>query len=136
MKRKLAGYLGAIALIAGGTVTATASPAFAVGGCDQGNSTVGACFDYSGGSNARADFYMNRTVDSSYKYYRVWMRINGGSWVFKGEGSTVQGRNCCWYHHVDALPDKWQTGQTRVTLYTSTWAAHTTSDSPIISFYA
>ncbi|MEU3454500.1 hypothetical protein ABZ671_12965 [Micromonospora sp. NPDC006766] len=137
MKKKLGGYIAATALAAGGTLVATASPALAAGACDQTNSTVGACFDYASGTYARADFYMNRTVDSSYAHFRVWMKVNGGAWqLVKDNGNTVAGRNCCWNLAVAGNPQRWQTGQTKVTLYTSAWVEHTTSISPIVSFFA
>ncbi|TBL40894.1 hypothetical protein EYA84_06435 [Verrucosispora sp. SN26_14.1] len=137
MLKHLARYLAVIALAVGGTTVATASPAFAIGGCDQSNATVGACFDHpNGNSNARADFYFNRTPDSSYYSYSVWIEINGTRHQKVNKARlTSSGRHCCWYQPVSSLPPSWKTGRTIVTIYTSTGAAHTTSTSPSYSFY-
>ncbi|WJK42896.1 hypothetical protein O7608_11185 [Solwaraspora sp. WMMA2056] len=121
----------------GGTTVITASPALAVGGCDQANPTVGACIDHgSYGSNARADFYFNRTPDSSYYYYSVWIQVNG-TWHQKVNQArlTSSGRWCCWYQPVASQPASYKTIRSRVTIYTSNRTAHTTSTSPAFTIY-
>ncbi|MFV2100148.1 hypothetical protein [Micromonospora sp. LOL_024] len=138
MIKKLGRYLAVIALVVGGTTVVAASPALAIGGCDQANQTVSACYDYgSTGSNARADFYFNRTPDSSYFYYSVWIEVSGVRHQKVNQARlTRSGRWCCWTHNLATQPPSYKTGRTIVTIYTSAGRAHTTSMSPYFTVYA
>ncbi|MDG4764205.1 hypothetical protein O7632_08820 [Solwaraspora sp. WMMD406] len=138
MIKKLGRYLAVIALVVGGTTVVTASPALAVGGCDQTNQAVGACIDHgSYGSNARADFYFNWTPNNYYYYYSVWIQVNG-TWHQKVNQArlTRSGNWCCWYQAVASLPASYKTIRSRVTIYTASGALQTTSTSPAFTIYA
>lgn len=138
MIKKLGRHLAVIALVVGGTTVIAASPALAVGGCAPAHPTVSACIDHgSYGSNARADFYFNRTPDSSYYYYSVWIQVNG-TWHQKVNQArlTSSGRWCCWYQSVSSTPPSYKTIRSRVTIYQYNGMPHVTSDSPAYTIYA
>lgn len=136
--QRLVRFLFAAMLVVGGFTFATATPAMAVGGCSTNNVTLNACFDYGGGSNARADFYLERTPDSSVYYYRLAMVVNGTTYMKVNSLTrfTTTGRYCCWTHHVDGYPNRAQQGFTRVWVYKSNGGLHFTQDSPTIRFTA
>jgi hypothetical protein len=136
--QRLLRYLLAATLVTGGVTVVAATPALAVGGCNTTNVTLNPCFDYGGGSYARADFYLKRTPDSSVYYYKLAMVINGTTHWKVGSLTrfTTTGRYCCWYHHVDGYPNRGQEGFTRVWVYRSNGGLHFVQDSPIIRFTA
>ncbi|MFC7613694.1 hypothetical protein ACFQV2_08970 [Actinokineospora soli] len=140
MLRRLFQVITALALTLAGTAFLMVAPAAAAGGCTPLSQSpyLGACIEYSGGSNARADFYLNVAPDSGRYQYTVVMYVNGNpSTLTSGMPDfTTAGRYCCWYKAVAALPRRWITLRTRVNVYTSTGAFHFYADSPTISVFA
>ncbi|MBP2329299.1 hypothetical protein JOF56_009684 [Kibdelosporangium banguiense] len=140
MLRRLTQLFVTTALVATGTLVLTASPAAAAGGCTPPpqNGTIGACIDYSGGSYAQADFYLNVNPDWSRYQYTVVMYQNGVPYTLTDgmPDFTSTGRYCCWYKHVAALPQRWITLRTRVNVYMQNGAFHYAIDSPTISVRA
>jgi hypothetical protein len=135
--QKIARYGLAIAAATAGVAVATATPALAAGGCNTTNPTVGPCIDYPGGSNARADFYLNRAPDSSIAFYEVSMVVNGNEIPLSGRQKlTTTGRYCCWYQGVAGTSPKAKEAFTRVKIFRQDGVRHLTQDSPTIRFVA
>jgi hypothetical protein len=140
MRKRILRLLLAATIATAGSTAIIAAPAFAVGGCTPMSTspTLGACFDYPGASNARADFYLNVAPDWSRNKYTVQMRVNS-TWHTLTSGLQTFGtasHYCCWYRHVLNEPKRWQTGLVRVNVYTAANSFHYSVDSPVISFYA
>ena len=139
MLRRLTQLFVTTALVAAGTLALTA-PAAAAGGCTPPpeNATLGACIDYSGGSYAQADFYLNVNPDWSRYQYTVWIYQDGVGYPLTNgmPDFTTTGRYCCWHKHVAALPPRWITLRTRVNVYTQAGSFHYAIDSPTITVRA
>ncbi|SDT77189.1 hypothetical protein [Actinoplanes derwentensis] len=136
MKKKILSYVGAAVIASTGVAVATASPAFAAGGCSAAsNPTVQVCVNHGDdGNSTRGDFYINRTPDSSVYYYRSSFIVNNAERNLGGYVRiTSTGRKCCTYIGLATLPISTKTVKTRVRIYTSTKALHMTVDSPAIS---
>lgn len=138
MVRRLLRGLLVVTLATAGLTVAAQSPAMAIGGCSTNNVTLSSCVDYGshGHGRARADFYLNRTPDSSVYRYVVYLVFNGtyhevGRGYF---GST--GRYCCWYRTIDNLPNTYNSARTVVSVFTSSGSLHMAVSSPTIYFWS
>ena len=117
-------------------VAVVESPAFAVGGCNHQFKPLGPCIDYQGGTQARADFYLNVAPSDTYHSFRVAIVSNGSvQWLNLKADFTGTGRYCCWYRSVDSMPDSWHTVFTRVNIYNSVGSLVDTVDSPSINVF-
>jgi hypothetical protein len=137
--KKLLRYVLAITIATTGVTVVTAAPALAWGGCNTSNTTVGPCIDYgNSGSQARADFYLNRGPDWSIYYYKLAVIDDGVLYWKVGSYTrlTGTGRYCCWYHNVADLPATYDCVKTRVYIYRADYALHMYADSPTICPYS
>jgi hypothetical protein len=119
-----------------GTVVAIESPALAVGACNHDFAPLGPCIDYQGGTDVRADFYLNVNPSSTYHAYRVGIVSNGNvQWKTGKVNFTVKGRYCCWTRGVNSEPDSWHTVLTRVEIYNAGGSRINSVDSPSIQVF-
>ena len=133
--KKVLNYVAAAAIAATGLTVATASPAFAAGGCSSSSHpTVSVCVNHGAdGNSTRGDFYMYRYDSSIYTYKEMFV-VNGSERAVSKSGRiTTTGRFCCSYTNLQTLPVSTKTVKNRVKIYTSSGALHMTVDSPQIS---
>jgi hypothetical protein len=134
--KKILTYVAAAAMAATGLAVATASPAFAAGGCSStSNPTIATCVNHGDdGNSTRGDFYIYRTPDTSIWTYKASFVVNGVEGSTRASGRiTRTGRWCCTYTSLATLPISTKTVKNRVRLYTQSGALHMTVDSPTIS---
>lgn len=137
VRRILRGLLVAT-LATVGLIVAVPSPAMAIGGCTTNNVTLSSCIDYGshGHGTARADFYLNRTPDSSVYRYVVYIVLNG-TYHEVGRGNfTSTGRYCCWTKTIDHSPNTNNSARTVVSVFTSSGNLHMAVSSPTINFWS
>jgi hypothetical protein len=137
MVRRLIQAFVALALVTVGLTAVAATPASAAwGGCNNANVTLKPCVNFgANGDNVRADFYLDRTPDSSVHHYKVYLVENG---VFRvGATGTFDhtGRYCCWYWNTHSSSGTYVYHvYTRVYVYTSSGAVHMIVDSPTANY--
>lgn len=134
--KKFMNYLVAAVIAVTGITVATASPAFAAGGCSSSSHpTIAVCVNHGDdGNQTRGDFYIYRAPDSSIYTYRTSFIVNGSERLLSGHTRVTRtGRYCCKYANLATQPVSTKTVKFRVRLYTSAGALHITMDSPAIS---
>jgi hypothetical protein len=138
LRRKVLRGLLVIGLVTAGSTAVVASPALAIGACQNAGFPISACIDFgSYGNQARADFYMNGSLGDSLYTYRVYIYVNGVRFTPLGGNSgrlNHQGRFCCWYVTTDSTPDSLKRVQTRVEVYRIDGSYNYTASSPIIEY--
>ncbi len=138
MVRRILQCLLAVTLATAGLTVAAQSPAMAIGGCSTNNVTLSSCVDYGshGHGRVRADFYLNRTPDSSVYRYVVYLVLNGNYYEVGRGNFTSTGRHCCWYRTIDNLPNTYNSARTVVSVFTSSGNLHMAVSSPTINFWS
>lgn len=135
MVRRVFQGLAALVLVTVGLVGFNATPAFAAGGCNNANVTLKPCVNFgANGDNVRADFYLDRTPDSSVHHYTVYLVVNGTSYNVGSGTFSGTGRYCCWYRGTHNSSLTAFHVYTSVRVYTSTGVLHMTVNSPTINY--
>lgn len=137
IRRKALRGLLVVTLVTAGTTAVVASPALAVGACQNAGFPISACIDYgAAGQSARADFYMNGSLGDSVYTYKVFIYVNGVKRTPPGNTGRInhQGRFCCWYVDTNSDPDSLKHVQTRVEVYRIDGSYNYTASSPFIDY--
>ncbi len=137
-RKALRGLL-VVAFVTAGTTAVAASPAMAVGACQNSGFPISACIEFGPhGQNARADFYMNGSLGNAYYTYKVYIYVNGQKRTPYNPGQSgrlnYQGRYCCWFVETNSEPNSLKRVQTRVEVYRYDGSYNYTASSPIIEY--
>lgn len=139
LKRFMRGLLVA-AVLTTGTVAVAATPAFALGGCNHDNPTVGPCIDWQGHDSdpVTADFYLNKPPDDGLYYYRFAINVNGIFYWVQNDKTRLDhmGRYTkpYWYRNTSDPFNTTKTAYSEVIIYTKAGGVHMTVDSPKIVY--